>query len=387
MYFQMISFGLRRERAFARDRSKTDESAEETRKEAPLSILRHILNNVNFLLMSKTFIVAELSANHAGSLDTAKATIRAAARAGADAVKLQTYTPDSLTLPVAGGDFQLHGGLWDGRNLYELYQEATTPYEWHAELFDLARSLGLVCFSTPFDRDAVDLLESLGNPIYKIASFEVMDTDLIGYAASKHKPMVISTGVATDREIREAIDACHAAGNDDVTLLKCTSAYPAEIADANLSMIPAMRERYGVAVGLSDHSAGSMVPVVATALGAVMIEKHFILDRSVGGPDAAFSMDAAEFEKMVRDVRLAEDSLGTIDFDRAAEADGRKWSRSLYVSAPIAEGEAFSRENVRCVRPGYSLHPRHFADLIGRCAAHPYLPGDRIEPDALQNKR
>ena len=239
------------------------------------------------------------------------------------------------------------------------------------------------CFSTPFDREAVDFLEQLGNPVYKIASFEVMDLELIRYAASKGKPMVISAGIATDREIFEAIDACRSVGNDDITLLKCTSAYPADISDANLAMIPAMRDRYGVKVGLSDHSPGSIVPVTAVALGVVMIEKHFILDRSIGGPDAMFSLNRNEFAAMVRDVRLAQSALGTVDFDRDENADGRKWGRSLYVSAPIAEGESFTVANVRCVRPGYSLHPRHLHDILGRRATRPYRPGDRIEFDKL----
>lgn len=333
--------------------------------------------------MKKCMIVAELSANHNHSLEIARESIRAMAECGADAVKLQTYTADSLTLDVRADDFLLKGGLWDGRYLHDLYEEANTPYEWHEELFELARSLGMECFSTPFDREAVDLLERLDNPIYKIASFEVMDLELIRYAASKGKPMVISTGIATDREIFEAIDACRSVDNDDVTLLKCTSAYPADISDANLAMIPAMRERYGVKVGLSDHSPGSIVPMTSVALGAVMIEKHFILDRSIGGPDAAFSLDRDEFAAMARDVRLAESAMGTVDFDRGDKADGRKWGRSLYVGAPIAEGEAFTEANVRCVRPGYSLHPRYLRDILGLRAMHAYNPGDRIEPEAV----
>ena len=333
--------------------------------------------------MNKCMIVAELSANHNHSLEVARESVRAMAECGVDAVKLQTYTADSLTLDVRVDDFLLKGGLWDGRYLHDLYEEANTPYEWHAELFDLARSLGMECFSTPFDREAVDFLEQLGNPVYKIASFEVMDLELIRYAASKGKPMVISAGIATDREIFEAIDACRSVGNDDITLLKCTSAYPADISDADLAMIPAMRDRYGVKVGLSDHSPGSIVPVTAVALGAVMIEKHFILDRSIGGPDAMFSLNRNEFAAMVRDARLAQSALGTVDFDRGENADGRKWGRSLYVSAPIAEGESFTVANVRCVRPGYSLHPRHLHDILGRRATRPYRPGDRIEFDKL----
>lgn len=332
----------------------------------------------------KTFIVAELSANHNHSLDIARDSIRAIADTGADAVKLQTYRPESLTLKCDAPDFLLKGGLWDGRNLWNLYEEACTPYEWHAELFDLARSLGLECFSTPFDSDGVDLLESLGNPIYKIASFEIADLGLIRYAASKGKPMVISTGIASDREIREAIDACRSAGNDDITLLKCTSAYPARIEDAELSLIPAMRGRYGVKVGLSDHSPGSMLPVMATALGAVMIEKHFILDRRIGGPDAAFSMDRDEFAAMVSDVRRAEEAMGNSPVPghpESLEVAGRQYARSLYVSSAIKKGERFTEDNVKCVRPGFSMHPRHLPELLGRRASRDYAPGDRI-PDS-----
>lgn len=404
-------------------------------------------------------IVAELSANHAGSLQVALESIKAMAECGVDAVKLQTYTPDSLTLNVKAPDFQLHGGLWDNRWLHDLYTEGSTPYEWHKTLFDYARSLGLIIFSTPFDKKAVDLLESLDNPIYKIASFEVMDLELIRYAASKGKPMVISTGIATDREIFEAIETCRSVGNNDITLLKCTSAYPAPIEEANLSMIPAMRQRYGVKVGLSDHSPGTVVAEIATMLSAVMIEKHFILDRALGGPDAEFSMTPDEFrllvsrcnflhtvegtiingalqaDNMIRrgqteandliykgkvshpesfsdsshysfsetetyikdilpslqtsgsgwDKEIVEKVMGTVDFDRAGQSDGRKWSRSLYIAAPVAKGEIFTEENVRCVRPGYSLHPRYFNQLMGKMASNDYAPGDRIPKTELEN--
>lgn len=336
----------------------------------------------------RCMIVAELSANHNHSLETARESIRAIAKTGADAVKLQTYTPDSLTLDVRNDDFCLKGGLWDGRYLHDLYREACTPYEWHAELYSLAHECGLECFSTPFDREAVDLLESLDNPIYKIASFEVMHLDLIRYAARLGRPMVISTGVASAREIEEAIAACREVGNNDITLLKCTSAYPARIEDAALSLMPEMRRRFGVEVGLSDHSPGSMLPVLSVALGGVMIEKHFILDRSVGGPDAAFSMDFGEFSKMVADVRQAEAALSAgegIPESESLDRPGRQWSRSLYVSAPIRAGEPFTRDNVACVRPGFSLHPRHLPHLLTRLARRDYNPGDRIPASEIMN--
>lgn len=331
-------------------------------------------------------MVAELSANHNHNLQIARDTIRAAAEAGADAIKLQTYKPGSLTLDVYNEDFVLKGGLWHGQRLYDLYKEACTPYEWHAELYDLAKECGLICFSTPFDLEAVDFLESLDNPIYKIASFEVMHTELIRYAARLHKPMVISTGVASARELEEAVAVCHEVGNDDITLLKCTSSYPARIEDARLSLMPELARRYGVKTGLSDHSPGSMLPVLSVALGATMIEKHFILDRSIGGADAAFSMDRKEFAEMVRNVRIAEKALasdGRINESESADIPGREWSRSLYASARIKKREIFSTRNVACVRPGYGLHPRHFKQLLGKPATRDLDPGDRLTPDDL----
>lgn len=289
-----------------------------------------------------------------------------------------------MTLNCSNSDFVLKGGLWNGRVLYDLYKEAYTPWEWHKELFKVAKDCGIMMFSTPFDNTAVDLLESLGNPIYKIASFEIMDTELIRYAASKGKPMIMSTGIATEQEIQEAIEACRSVGNDDITLLKCTSEYPAKIEDANLSMIPAMRERFEVKVGLSDHSMGSLVPTVAVALGATVVEKHFILDRSIGGPDSGFSMNKEEFAQMIKDVRLAEASLGKPSFELTDKIKAaRKIGRSLYVAKDIKAGEIITSENVRCVRPGLSLHPRHWKDIEGHKAAHDLSLGDRISFDDI----
>lgn len=335
--------------------------------------------------MPKTFIIAELSANHNHNLQTAIDSIKAAAQIGVDAVKIQTYTADTLTLDCRKDDFILKGGLWDGKSLYELYQEAYTPWEWHEELFKVAREEGVTMFSTPFDNTAVDLLESLGNPIYKIASFEIMDTELIRYAASKGKPMIMSTGVATEQEIEDAIAACHEVGNNDITLLKCTSEYPAKIEDANLSMIPDMRQRFGVSVGLSDHSMGSLVPTVAVALGATVVEKHFILDRSIGGPDAAFSMNKEEFRQLVNDIRAAESSLGTVDYSLTPAKEKARLAvgRSLYVAKDIKAGEIITRENVRCVRPGYSLHPRYWKDIEVHNALKDLSIGDRISLDVI----
>lgn len=330
--------------------------------------------------MSRTFIIAELSANHNHNLQTAIDSIKAAAEIGVDAVKIQTYTADTLTLDCRKEDFILKGGLWDGMSLYELYQQAYTPWEWHEELFKTAKEAGVVMFSTPFDNTAVDLLEKLDNPIYKIASFEIMDTELIRYAASKGKPMIISTGVATEQEIEEAIEVCREVGNNDITLLKCTSEYPAKISDANLAMIPNMRARFGVNVGLSDHSMGSLVPTVAVALGATVVEKHFILDRSIGGPDAAFSMDKEEFAKLVRDIRAVESSLGEVNYalTPAKEKARLQAGRSLYVAKDIKAGDRLTNDNVRCVRPGYSLHPRYWRDINGMVANHGLELGDRL---------
>ena len=318
--------------------------------------------------MNKSIIVAELSANHNGSRQVAADTIRAAKRAGADAIKLQTYTADTITLNCHADDFKIkQGTIWDGKYLYDLYQQAYTPWEWHEELFRVAREEGLVCFSSPFDKTAVDFLESLGNPIYKIASFEITDIPLIEYAARKMKPMVISTGIATEEDIQLAVDTCRAAGNDDITLLKCTSSYPAPIEEANLCMIKDLAERYGVKSGLSDHTIGSVSAVVAVTQGATMIEKHFIIDRSIGGPDASFSMNEQEFAQMVKDIRMAEAAIGSVSYELTDKMkSGREFSRSLYVAEDMKAGEVVTEQNVRSVRPGFGLHPKYLKDILGK---------------------
>ena len=293
--------------------------------------------------MSKTFIVAELSANHGHSLEGALESERAAKGAGADAIKIQTYTADTITLNCDAEDFKVKGTLWDGRTLYDLYQEAYTPWEWHQAIFDEAKKCGLVCFSTPFDKTAVDFLEDLRNPIYKIASFEITDIPLIKYIAQKQKPIILSTGIAMEEDIRLALDTIYAEGNKDVTLLKCTSAYPAPIEDANLLTIPDMKKRFGVKVGLSDHTEGSTVSTTAVALGAEVIEKHFIIDRSIGGPDAAFSMETCEFKMMVESIRNVERCLGDVYYPtNPKEIKGREFARSLYVAEDIAVGDAIN---------------------------------------------
>lgn len=319
---------------------------------------------------NKVIVVAELSANHGHSLETALATVRAAKESGADAVKLQTYTADTITLDCDNEHFRVKGGtIWDGTTLYKLYQEAYTPWEWHEAIKEEARNAGLDFFSTPFDPTAVDFLETLGVPCFKIASFEITDIPLIEYAASKGKPMIISTGIATLDEIGEAVAACRRVGNRDITLLKCTSAYPAPVETANLATMANMREAFGVKVGLSDHTTGVGVAIAAAALGACMIEKHFILDWSIGGPDASFSMEPAEFAMMVQGIREAERSVGSVRYPLPGDnVSGRQFARSLYVVEDIEAGMELTRSNVRSIRPGNGLAPKYLASVLGKKA-------------------
>lgn len=334
--------------------------------------------------MRRCIIVAEMSANHNGSLPTAIETIKAIKRAGADAIKIQTYTADTITLNCSQPEFIAHG-LWEGTRLYDLYKQAYTPWEWHEEIYRVAREEGLICFSTPFDKTAVDLLESLDNPIYKIASFEITDTPLIEYAARLGKPMVISTGIATEEDIKNAIVACHKVGNHDITLLKCTSAYPAPIEEANLVMIRDLAERFGVKSGLSDHTIGCVAPIVAVTQGAIMIEKHFIINRSIGGPDSAFSMDEYEFTQMVRVVRMTEQSLGGITYELTKkQQNGRKCCRSLYVAENMAPNDIITETNVRSVRPGFGLSPRYLPEILGKRVNRSLTLGTPFSLDFIQ---
>ena len=317
----------------------------------------------------KTFIIAEMSANHGGNIETAKETIRAAKRVGADAIKLQTYRADTITIDCDKDDFIIKGTIWEGQKLYDLYKQAYTPWQWHAELFDTAKEEGLICFSSPFDKTAIDLLEDLNTPAYKIASFEITDIPLIEYAASKGKPMIISTGIADHTDIELAVDTCRRVGNNDIILLKTSSQYPAKIEDANMAMIPDLATRFGVVVGLSDHTTGELIPIIATSLGAKVIEKHFILDKSIGGPDASFSLDEKEFKTMVDAVRNTEKAIGKVDYSLSEKAKkSREFSRSLYVVRDIKKGEFFTEENVRSIRPGYGLHPKYLKDVLGKKA-------------------
>lgn len=333
----------------------------------------------------KAFIIAELSANHNGSLNVAKETIRAAKRAGADAVKLQTYTADTITLKCDKEDFLIkQDTIWDGKYLHDLYMEAYTPWEWHKELFECARQEGLICFSSPFDKTAVDLLEELDCPIYKIASFEITDIPLIEYVASKGKPIIMSTGIAEIEDIELAIDACRRMGNNDITLLKCTSSYPAPLDEANLIMIKDMAERFGVPTGLSDHTLGSTAPVVAVCMGAKVIEKHFILDHSVGGPDASFSMDEKEFTEMVKAVRDAEKAIGTVDYNLTPkQVSARDFRRSLYIVEDMKAGDILTEDNVKSIRPGFGLHPKHYDDILGKKITKDVAKGERMSLDLI----
>lgn len=319
-------------------------------------------------MRDKCMIVAEMSANHNGKKETAIETVRAAKRAGADAVKLQTYRADTITLRCDKPDFIINeGSIWDGQYFYDLYEQAYTPWEWHEELFHVAKEEGLICFSSPFDKTAVDMLEALDCPVYKIASFEITDIPLIEYAASKHKPMVLATGIATEEDIQLAVEACRRMGNNDITVLKCTSSYPAPVEEANLCMIRDLAERFQVKSGLSDHTLGSVSPIVAVTQGASMIEKHFILNRSIGGPDCSFSMEEKDFAQMVKDVRMAELSLGKTTYELTEKMRGsRSASRSLYVAEDMKAGEVITERNVRSVRPGFGLHPKYLKDILER---------------------
>ena len=334
---------------------------------------------------SNCFIIAELSANHGGDIEIAKETVRAAKRAGADAIKLQTYTADTITLNVKSDDFKISQGTrWDGQYLYDLYMEASLPWEWHKDLFELSKEEGLICFSSPFDKTAVDFLEDLNTPIYKIASFEITDTPLIEYIASKKKPIIISTGVANYEDIELAIQTCRNLGNNDITILKCTSSYPAPIKEANLIMMQQYAKDFNVKVGLSDHTLGNTLPIAAAVLGASVIEKHFILDKAIGGPDAEFSLDENEFTEMVNAVRQAEKAIGKIDYRLSNKQHSAKiFSRSLYVVQDVKEGDVINNENLRSIRPGFGLHPKYLKELIGKKFSKTVFKGERLSLDLI----
>ncbi len=335
---------------------------------------------------NNVFILAELSANHNQQFDLAIDTIRAIKECGADAVKLQTYTADTLTIESDKDHFKIRQGtIWDGATLYELYKQAYTPWDWQPKLKQFAEELGLICFSSPFDKSAVDFLEKMNVPAYKIASFEIVDLPLIEYAASKRKPMIISTGIATEEEINDAVNACRKAGNNQIALLKCTSEYPAPIEDANLMTIPALAEKFKTVVGLSDHSMGITVPVAAVAVGARIIEKHFILDRKIGGPDSFFSLEPNEFKKMVDEIRQVELALGQVSFELSDKIKkSRTFARSLFVVKNISAGEKFTEENIRSIRPSHGLAPKYFYEILGKTAAKDIERGTPLSWDLIE---
>lgn len=313
------------------------------------------------------YVIAELSANHNGQLDTALKIIDAAKNAGADAVKLQTYHPDTITLNCDNEEFQIHGGPWDGKTLYELYMEAHMPWDWHKPLFEHARKIGISIFSSPFDNTAVDLLENLNAPAYKIASFEAVDISLIKYVASTGKPMIISTGMANDEEIQEAIDAAYEGGCKELAILHCVSGYPAPAEDYNLHTISDMVNRFGLVTGLSDHTLDNTTAIVSVGLGASIIEKHFTLDRSGGGPDDSFSLEPDELGALCRNARTAWQALGKVDYGcKASEQGNIKFRRSLYFVKDLKAGEMITNDSVRSVRPGFGLAPKYLSQVIGK---------------------
>jgi pseudaminic acid synthase len=328
----------------------------------------------------RPYVIAELSANHLGGIDRAFAIMEAAKLAGADAVKLQTYTADTMTIDCDGPGFVIEGGLWDGRKLYDLYREAHTPWDWHEALFAKGRELGIAVFSTPFDATAIDLLERLGAPAYKIASFEAVDLALIARAAATGKPLIISTGMTDKDEVDRALAAARSAGARDIVLLHCVSSYPAKPEDSNLRTIPDMAAEFDVLVGLSDHTPGSAVALAATALGACAVEKHLTLRRGDGGPDSAFSLEPDEFARLVAETSVAHAALGQVSYaPESSEQMMRKLRRSLYVVADMTEGEIFTEQNLRAIRPGLGLAPRYLSDILGKRASGPIKRGTPLQ--------
>jgi pseudaminic acid synthase len=335
---------------------------------------------------SPVFIVAEISGNHLQDYELAIKTIEAAHASGADAVKLQTYTPATITLDCDNEYFQIkQGTIWDGKTLYDLYEEAYTPWDWQPKLKDYAEGLGMICFSSPFDLTAVDFLEKMNVPAYKVASFEITDIPLIEYIASKKKPVIMSTGVAEINDITEAIDACKSAGSDEIILLKCTSAYPTPLKEVNLLTMPDMALRFNTLVGLSDHTQGVSVPIAAVSLGACLIEKHIITSRDIGGPDSEFSLEPDEFSNMVKAVREVEEALGQVNYTLSEKTKrSREFSRSLFVVKDIKKGDPFTSENVRSIRPAYGLHPRHLKEILGKRAKKGLRKGTPLDWDLIE---
>ena len=327
------------------------------------------------------FIIAELSANHLGDFNLAAETINAIKDSGADAVKFQTYTPDTITLDSRNEYFKIkQGTIWDDTNLYDLYQDAYMPWEWQPELKKIAEKLGLTVFSSPFDKTSVDFLEDMDMPAYKIASFEITDIPLIEYIASLGKPVIISTGIAELCDVELAVKTCNQVGNDQIAILKCTSSYPAPLEEMNLKTIPHLKETFNTVVGLSDHTLENSVPVASVALGAKIIEKHFILDRNLGGPDSTFSLEPSEFKSMVKSVREVEKALGNVSYELTEKTKhNREFSRSLFAVKDIKIGEKFTKDNVRSIRPGFGLHPKYLKDIIGKTSTTDIKKGTPLD--------
>ncbi|MEY7998796.1 pseudaminic acid synthase [Clostridium sp. Mt-5] len=336
---------------------------------------------------SSAFIIAELSANHLQNFNNAVKLVKEAKKSGADAVKLQTYTPDTITLDCDNQYFQIkQGTIWDGTTLYKLYQKAYTPWDWQPKLKKIAEDEGLICFSSPFDRSAVDFLEKIKVPAYKIASFEITDIPFVEYVASRGKPVIISTGIARLGDIQEALDACRKAGNNDVILLKCTSEYPSSLEDINLKTIPNMQNTFNTLVGISDHTLGHTVSLGAVALGAKVVERHFTLDRAAGGPDSAFSMEPKEFCQMVKDIRDMEKALGSVSYELTEkQIKSREHSRSLFVVRDMKAGEMFTEDNVRSIRPSFGIEPKYIYDVLGRKARCDIEKGTPLKWELIEN--
>ncbi|MEN4018365.1 MAG: pseudaminic acid synthase [Methanobacterium sp.] len=331
------------------------------------------------------FIIAELSANHLGNFDLAVDTIKAIKESGADAIKMQTYSPDTLTIDCNDKYFKIkQDTLWDGSTFYDLYKDAYMPWEWQPKLKKIAEKLGLIVFSSPFDKTSVDFLENMDMPSYKIASFEITDIPLIEYVASTGKPVIISTGIAELCDIELAVNTCKKEGNDQIALLKCTSSYPAPLEEINLNTIPNLKETFNTVVGLSDHTRGNSVPIASVALGAKIIEKHFILDRNLGGPDAEFSLEPEEFKVMVKSVREVEKALGKVSYELTEKTkSSREFSRSLFVVEDVEKGDKFTENNVKSIRPGFGLHPKYLKDIIGKTAGKDIIRGTPLNWDLI----
>ena len=332
----------------------------------------------------RAYIIAEMSANHAGSFERAKEIIHAAKESGADCIKIQTYTPDTITIDCDNPYFHIDNGTWEGENLYHLYSKAFTPWEWQADLKREADKIGIDFLSTPFDKTAVDFLEGIGTEFYKIASFELVDIPLIEYAASKGKPMIISTGMGSLDEITDAVNAVRGQGNQSLCLLRCASAYPAVSESMNLHTMIDMKEKFHVPVGLSDHSMGSLGAVSAVAMGASVIEKHFCISRKIENPDSTFSMEAKEFAEMVKEIRTVEKAIGKIQYGPSEqEKESIVFRKSVFAVKDISEGEAFTEENIRVIRPGYGLKPKYFKDILNKHAAHDIKRGTPLQYEAI----